>query len=81
MNIGIFPGCKARPACKADRQFGILDISQPYRPPRSVTEIALLFFSVVFIVCNVSFIACMALCGLFETGRLTVCRNINFTFT
>jgi hypothetical protein len=26
------------------RQCGILNISQPYRPPRSVTGIALLFF-------------------------------------
>jgi hypothetical protein len=45
------------------RQAG-LHVSQPHRPPRLVTGIAL-FVSVVFIVCNVSFNVCGALCAVF----------------
>jgi hypothetical protein len=41
----------------------MLDIPQPCRPPGPVTGIAL-FFCVVFIVCNVSFIVCVALCAV-----------------
>jgi hypothetical protein len=40
-------------------------MSQPYRPPRPVTRIALPFFCDVFIVFNVSFIVCIALCAVF----------------
>jgi hypothetical protein len=32
------------------RQCGILDIPQPYRPPRSVTGMALLFFSLFYVI-------------------------------
>jgi hypothetical protein len=49
----MFLGSKVRPVRKADnlatsvsrmsRQCGILNISQPYRPPRLVTGIALLY--------------------------------------
>jgi hypothetical protein len=48
-----FSGRKARPACKLTTSLlslirlsiicSILDVSQPYRPPRAVAEIALLF--------------------------------------
>jgi hypothetical protein len=53
MNTRRYSGSKVRPTCKADnlssvswssRQCGILDISQPYRPPQPVTGIALLLF-------------------------------------
>jgi hypothetical protein len=40
----MFLGSKARPpVSRLSRQCGILNISQPYRPPRSVTGIALLY--------------------------------------
>jgi hypothetical protein len=49
----MFLGSKVRPVRRADnltaicerlfRQCGILDISQPYRPPRSVTGVTLLY--------------------------------------
>jgi hypothetical protein len=50
MSIGNLPGGKGRPERKAynpssvsrlSRQFESLDVSQPYRPPWSVTELAL----------------------------------------
>jgi hypothetical protein len=47
------------------RQCEILNISQAYRPPQPATGIALQFFSVLFIVCTVSFIVCVALCAVF----------------
>jgi hypothetical protein len=50
----MFLGSKVRPERKADnltaiyepiaRQCGILNISQPYRPPKPVTGTALLYF-------------------------------------
>jgi hypothetical protein len=43
-----------------ERERGILD-----RPPRPVAEIALLFVCVIFILCNVPRIACVALCAVF----------------
>jgi hypothetical protein len=46
------------------RQCGILDISQPHRPLRPDAGIALLF-CVVFIVCNMTFIVCVALGAVF----------------
>jgi hypothetical protein len=36
------------PVSRPSRQCGILNISQPYRPPRPVTGIALLFFTCFF---------------------------------
>jgi hypothetical protein len=47
------------------RQFGILDISQPYTSPWPVIGIALPLFCVVFTVCSVSFIVCVVLCAVF----------------
>jgi hypothetical protein len=48
---------------RLSRQCRIFDISQFYRPPRPIMGIALLF-CVVFIVCNVSFVVCVALCAV-----------------
>jgi hypothetical protein len=54
----MFLGSKVRPMCRADnltviwepmsRQCGILNISQPYRPPRLVAWIPLLYFNFTF---------------------------------
>jgi hypothetical protein len=51
----------------------ILVISQPHRPPRFVTETALLLFCLVFIVCNVSIIDCVALCAVFCSCVVLFC--------
>jgi hypothetical protein len=61
-------GGEAPPARKADNltaisrlsgQCGILDVSRP------IAVIALFFFCSVFIVCDVSFNVCVALCAVF----------------
>jgi hypothetical protein len=54
----MFPGSKVRWVRRADKltsiyepiayQCGILNISEPYRPPRYVTGIALLYFTYSF---------------------------------
>jgi hypothetical protein len=49
---------------RLSRDCGILNISQPYRPPPACYGDSLTF-CIVFIVCNVSFIVCVALCAVF----------------
>jgi hypothetical protein len=53
-------------------QCGILYISEPYRPPRSVTGIGL-FICILFFVCNVSLIVCVALCAVFCLSVVLFC--------
>jgi hypothetical protein len=50
----------------------MFNISKPYTPSQPVTGITLLFFFILFMVCNVPFIVCLALwcCVLFERGVL-----------
>jgi hypothetical protein len=44
-----FLGSRERPVLSwLSRQFGILNISHPYEPPRPVTGVALLFFTLLF---------------------------------
>jgi hypothetical protein len=56
-------------------------MSQPLRPPRPVTGIALLFcVCVVFIVCNVSFSVCVAFCALLFERCVLICMICVFLF-
>jgi hypothetical protein len=55
------------------RQCVILNISQTYRPPRPVT-----LFLILFIVCNVAFIICVALRAVFCLR--TVCYFVWYVY-
>jgi hypothetical protein len=62
----------SRSVSRLYRQCGILNISQPYRTPRPLTGIALLFLP-VFIVCNVSFIFCVDLSAVYCLSVVLFC--------
>jgi hypothetical protein len=57
-------------------------ISQPYRPPRHVTGIALLFCYILFITCNMSLVVCVAfcLCGLVVKNSWLQIQRLWFDF-